>query len=66
MSDPISQATDDPLAKEVLADIRDEEVVHAGELLELLKQLDSTAAEHFEEGAGEVREEMEKLKKKNK
>jgi len=64
--DAHSRATDIPLAKEVLADIRDEEMVHAGELLELLKQLDPEAAKHFEEGAGEVREEMEKLKKKKK
>ncbi|MCL1984061.1 MAG: hypothetical protein FWG58_01525 [Methanomassiliicoccaceae archaeon] len=64
--DAHSMATDDPLAKEVLADIRDEEIVHMGELLELLRQLDPAEAKHFEEGTEEVREEMEKLKKKKK
>lgn len=62
--DAHSMATDDPLAKAVLADIRDEEMEHMGELLELLRQLDPIEAEHFEEGADEVKEMMEKIKKK--
>lgn len=62
--DAHQMATDDPVAKAVLADIRDEEKEHMGELLELLKYLDPKEAELFEDGAEEVREIMESLKKK--
>lgn len=55
------QATDDPLAKKVLADIRDEEKAHVGELMTLLRHLDPTEAEHFAEGEAEVKEMMEQL-----
>ena len=48
------QATDDKLAKKVLADIRDEEKVHVGELLTLLKHLDSTLAANLKSGESEV------------
>lgn len=54
-------ATDDPLAKAVLADIRDEEKEHMGELLTLLQYLDPKEAELFSEGVAEVEEMMEKL-----
>ena len=64
--DAHSMAADDPLAKAVLADIRDEELVHMGELLELLRQLDPKEAKQFEDGKGEVLEMVEKLKKKKK
>jgi rubrerythrin len=53
------QATDDQLAKKVLADIRDEEKVHVGELLALLKQLDSTLAAKLTSGESEVAKMME-------
>ena len=33
-------ATDDPAAKAILADIRDEEKVHVGELITLMRYLD--------------------------
>ncbi len=59
--DAHSTATDEPLAKAVLADIRDEEVAHVGELLTLLRHLDPAVAEHLVSGEGEVREMMEKL-----
>ena len=36
----LAESTDNKLAKEVLKDIADEERVHAGEFLMLLKQLD--------------------------
>lgn len=62
--DAHQMATDDPVAKAVLADIRDEEMEHMGELLTLLKYLDPREAELFEEGAEEVREIMEKINKK--
>lgn len=54
-------ATDDPVAKKVLADIRDEEMEHIGELLTLMRYLDPNVADHLMEGAGEVKEMMEKL-----
>ena len=38
-------ATDDPVAKAVLADIRDEEKVHMGELITLMRHLDPREAE---------------------
>ena len=56
-----AMATDDPLVKNVLQDIRDEEKEHAGELLALMRYLDPKAAELLYEGHGEVREMMEKL-----
>jgi len=48
------QATDDKIAKKVLADIRDEEKVHVGELLALLKHLDPTLAASLAAGESEV------------
>lgn len=55
------QATDNPVAKKVLADIRDEEKEHMGELLTLIKYLDPEEAALFAEGEGEVHEMMEEL-----
>jgi rubrerythrin len=59
-------ATDDPVAKKVIADIRDEEKTHVGELFTLLRKLDPREAELFEEGAEEVKELLEELKKEGK
>ena len=59
--DAHAMATDDPLVKRVLQDIRDEEKAHAGELLALMRYLDPTVAELLSGGFGEVREEMEEL-----
>lgn len=53
------QATDDEFAKKVLADIRDEERAHVGELMTLLRHLDPTEAAHFEDGVQEVKEMMQ-------
>ncbi len=50
------EATDDIKAKAVLSDIRDEEKVHMGELLTLLKELDPKEAEKFLKGQTEVQE----------
>ncbi|MDR0778160.1 MAG: demethoxyubiquinone hydroxylase family protein [Methanomassiliicoccaceae archaeon] len=61
--DAHAAATDNELAKKVLADIRDEEKQHMGELLTLLMHLDPTEKELFDHGAGEVREMMEELEK---
>lgn len=54
-------ATDDPVAKKVIADIRDEEKAHVGELMTLLRYLDPEEAEHFASGEGEVKEMLEDL-----
>ena len=59
--DAHAMATDDPLVKSVLQDIRDEEKEHAGELLALMRYLDPDTAHLLYEGHGEVREMMEKL-----
>ena len=49
-------ATDDPAAKAVLADIRDEEKAHMGELITLMRHLDPKETEFFLDGEGEVQE----------
>jgi rubrerythrin len=59
----LAESTDDKLAQEVLTDIADEERVHAGEFLRLLKQLAPDEQKLYDEGAEEVRELMEKLEK---
>lgn len=55
------QATDDPVAKAVLSDIRDEERAHMGELLTLLKYLDPQEGVQYDSGAREVEEMLEEL-----
>ena len=55
------QATDDPVAKKIIADIRDEEKAHVGELMSLLRILDPDETKHFEEGQREVQEMMQEL-----
>ena len=57
------ESTDNKLAIEVLKDIADEERVHAGEFLRLLKHLAPDEEKFYAEGAEEVEEEMRKLKK---
>ncbi|HNT03469.1 MAG TPA: ferritin family protein [Bacillota bacterium] len=59
----LAESTDNKLAIEVLKDIADEERVHAGEFLRLLKELDPDEEKFYAEGAEEVEEEIEKLKK---
>jgi rubrerythrin len=58
----LAESTDNKLAKAVLADIADEERVHAGEFLRLLKELAPDEEGFYEEGAGEVEEIKGKLK----
>lgn len=55
------QATDNVVAKTVIADIRDEEKAHVGELFTLLRTLDPKEAELFASGESEVREMLESL-----
>ena len=59
----LAESTDNKLAVEVLKDIADEERVHAGEFLRLLKQLAPDEEKLYEEGAEEVEEEIDKLEK---
>lgn len=59
----LAESTDNKLAIEVLKDIADEERVHAGEFLRLLHELDPEEAKFYKEGADEVEEEIEKMKK---
>lgn len=58
----LAEATDNELAKAVLMDIADEEKVHAGEFLRLLKELAPDEEKFYEEGAKEVEEMIEKIK----
>jgi rubrerythrin len=58
----LAESTDNKLAIEVLKDIADEERVHAGEFLRLLKELDPEEEKFYQEGAEEVEEEIEKFK----
>ena len=57
----LAESIDDELAIAVLSDIADEERVHAGEFLRLLKELAPDEEEFYAEGAEEVEEEIEKL-----
>lgn len=60
----LAESTDNKLAIEVLVDIADEERVHAGEFLRLLKELDPDEEKFYAKGAEEVEEEIEKMGKK--
>lgn len=56
------QATDNEIAKKVIADIRDEEKAHVGELMALLRiSRSGRDPKHFAEGESEVREMIENL-----
>ncbi|ABK14418.1 ferritin family protein [Methanothrix thermoacetophila] len=59
----LAESTDDECARAVLIDIADEEVVHAGEFLRLLKELEPREEELYKEGYEEVEEILEKLRK---
>jgi len=59
----LAESTDNELAIDVLTDIADEERVHAGEFLRLLKELAPDEEKFYTEGAAEVEEELAKIKK---
>jgi len=59
----LAESIDNKLAAEVLEDIADEERVHAGEFLRLLKELAPDEEKFYAEGAQEVEDEIKKLKK---
>jgi len=58
----LAESTDNKLSQEVLTDIANEERVHAGEFLRLLKELAPDEQGYYDEGANEVEEEIEKQK----
>jgi rubrerythrin len=58
----LAESTDHKLAKKVLYDIAREEVVHAGEFLRLLKDLNPEEENCYAEGRGEVEEMIRNLK----
>ncbi|HNY94306.1 MAG TPA: ferritin family protein [Flexilinea sp.] len=60
----LAESTDNKLAIDVLKDIADEERVHAGEFLRLLKELAPDEEDFYQDGAQEVEEMIEKLRKK--
>jgi rubrerythrin len=59
----LAESTNNQLAVEVLKDIADEERVHAGEVLRLLRELAPDEEKFYAEGAAEVEEEIQKIKK---
>jgi rubrerythrin len=59
----LAESIDNELATEVLKDIADEERVHAGEFLRLLRHLAPDEEKFYAEGAEEVEEFIAKLKK---
>ncbi len=61
----VAERTDNELARAVLRDISEEELVHAGEFLRLLKELEPEEENYYRQGALEVEEVMEALVKKD-
>ena len=61
----LAESTDNELAKRVLMDVADEEIVHAGEFLRLLKELAPREEALYAEGAQEVQEQINMLKGEN-
>lgn len=57
----IAEATDNRLAKAVMKEVADEERVHAGEFLRLIRELAPDEEAFYAEGAEEVEEMMKKL-----
>ena len=58
----LAESTDNKLVINVLKDIADEEIVHAGEFLRLLNELAPDEAKLYASGAKEVEEEIDKGK----
>ena len=59
----LSESTDNKLAVAVLKDIADEELVHVGEFLRLLRELAPDEEKIYEEGSKEVEKMIRKMKK---
>jgi rubrerythrin len=60
----LAESTDNKLAQKVLKEISDEERVHVGEFLRLLKQLSPDEDKFYEKGAGEVEAKIKKMSKR--
>ena len=60
----LAESTDNKLAIEVLKEIADEEIVHAGEFLRLLHELAPDENKFYIEGAQEVEEKIRKTQKR--
>jgi len=58
----LAESTDNKLAVEVLKDIANEELVHAGEFLRLLHEIAPDEEKLYAEGAKEVEQEIKKMK----
>ena len=56
----LAESIDDKLAKEILIDIADEERIHAGEFLRVLKHLAPDEEKFYKEGEEEVNEIIKK------
>jgi rubrerythrin len=54
----LAESTDNTLAQQVLVEIADEERVHAGEFLRLLRELEPEEETFYRQGAQEVEEEF--------
>jgi rubrerythrin len=59
----LAESTDNELAINILQEIADEERVHAGEFLRLLNELALDEKKFYNEGAEEVQEMIDKLKR---
>ncbi len=60
----LAESTDNQLAIEVLNDVADEERVHAGEFMQLLRELAPDEEKFYAEGATEVKKEIQKINNK--
>jgi rubrerythrin len=58
----IAESTDNPLCVKVLKDVADEERVHIGEFLRLLRELAPDEEKFYASGAKEVEEMIKKVK----
>ena len=58
----LAESTDNRLAVEVLKDVSNEERVHAGEFLRLLREIAPDEKAFYAAGAKEVEEEIKKMK----
>jgi len=58
----LAESTENKLAIAVLKDIADEELVHAGEFLRLLRELAPDEEKLYAQGAKEVKETIKKMK----
>ncbi|MCP3965037.1 MAG: rubrerythrin [Lentisphaerae bacterium] len=57
----LAESTDNKLAHDVLVDIANEEKVHAGEFIRLLKELNPDEQRFYDEGAHEVDEIIQEI-----